>query len=80
MTAGPQPVRIFERRHRLRPYRLAAHVEREQPGVAEIDVDALAVGDRRFRCVRVLLVHRLQRHGRVDHALPLILPVWKSTS
>ena len=63
----------LDRGHRLRPRRLAAHVEREQSGVTEIDVDPLAVGDRRFRGVRILLVHRLQRHRGVHGALPIDL-------
>ncbi len=63
----------FWHRHQLRPHRLAAHVECKQSGISEIYVDALAVGDRCLRRVRVLLVHRLQRHCGVNDALPVDL-------
>ena len=46
----------LHRRHLLRPDRLAVHVEREQADVAEVRIDALAVGDRRFGGVAVLLM------------------------
>ena len=56
--------------HRPGPGDIPREVERIKARVAEIHVHALAVGDRRFRRHRVLVVDRLCGRGRAQHALP----------
>ena len=64
--------------HRLRieprvPQRLAVERVGEQPDVAEIGVEPLAVGGRRFRREGVLAMTAAERHALVRFALPLQL-------